>query len=102
MYTNDAKVQQRGVQGAVAILQQCIQGVSLVEGAKVNVFDLTPNRFAEWSRAVWDLQLKHLNSTDTSGPAFTYTGYFTDIEEASQQRKSMHGRAMSDSLADVC
>ena len=89
-------MQQRGVPGAVAILQQCLQGVSVPEGAEVHVFDLTPNRFAEWSRAVWDRQLHNLKNPDAPVEKFTYTGYFVDTEEADSQRKDMIGRGMED------
>ena len=69
-------MQQRGVPGVVTILKQCLQGVSIPEGAEVHVFDLTPNRFAEWSRAVWDRQLHNLKNPDACVEKFTYTGYF--------------------------
>ncbi|CAK9034569.1 Uncharacterized protein SCF082_LOCUS20909, partial [Durusdinium trenchii] len=84
------RVQQRGVQAAVAMLQQTLQGITVPTGAKVNVFDLTPNRFAEWSRAVWDRQLSQLKAPDSAAVSFTYTGYFTDMDEVEQQRKTMH------------
>eukprot|EP00435_Cladocopium_sp_Y103_P074327 s863_g48.t1 len=63
--------------------------VSVPEGAEVHVFDLTPNRFAEWSRAVWDRQLHNLKNPDACVEKFTYTGYFLDTQEADSQRKDM-------------
>lgn len=90
------KVQQRGVKGAVAILQQCLQGVQVPDGAKVHIFDLTANRFAEWSRAIWQSQLYRLKNSGCDKTEFTYTGYFLDAEEAANQQKDMLGRVMED------
>ena len=92
-------MQQRGVPGVVTILKQCLQGVSIPEGAEVHVFDLTPNRFAEWSRAVWDRQLHNLKNPDACVEKFTYTGYFAEPQEADTQRKDMIGRGMEDKEA---
>lgn len=93
------EVQQRGVKGAVAILQQCLQGVQVPDGCHIHVFDVTPNRFAEWSRAVWDRQLHNLKNPDSPVEKFTYTGYFVDVDEMKSQQKEMLGRAMEDNVA---
>lgn len=62
----------------------------------MNVYDLIPNRFAEWSRAIWGMQLKALQEPDQNHDPFTYTGFFIDDVEQNNQQSALHGRVMSD------
>lgn len=96
LFVNRNKVQQRGVQGSESILKQCLSAVRVPEGASVNVYDLIPNRFAEWSRAIWGMQLKALQEPNQNHIPFTYTGFFIDDVEQSNQQSALHGRVMSD------
>ena len=89
-------MQQRGVKGSEAILKQCLSGVTVPEGASVNVYDLIPNRFSEWSRAVWNMQLEALKNPNQNHTPFTYTGFFIDDVEQKSQESALHGRVMSD------
>ena len=91
-----AEVQQRGVAGTVAILQSCLAGVTVPEGSQVHIFDLLPNRFAEWSRAVWHLQLEFVGSRQMENLPYTYTGYMLDANEADAMGAATLGRAMKD------
>lgn len=62
----------------------------------MNVYDMIPNRFSEWSRAIWGMQLKALQEPDQNHIPFTYAGFFTDDVEQKNQQSALHGRVMSD------
>ena len=100
----ELEVQQRGVPATVAVLEQCIQGLKLPKGTPVHLFDLLPNQFGEWSKAVWKLQLDALNLPSDQVPEvkWTYTGYFTDQGECDAAHSAMAGRAMEDWCVCVC
>ncbi|CAL1139076.1 unnamed protein product [Cladocopium goreaui] len=69
-------VQQRGVIGTKEILLKLIDGLDIPPDSRVFVTDLTPNKFNEWGRAVWELQKACKESG--RGHDWRYTCYYDE------------------------
>ncbi|CAK9064636.1 unnamed protein product, partial [Durusdinium trenchii] len=58
------RVQQRGIKATTQVTTSLLDNVLTAPKQPVLVVDLLPSRFAEWSRAAWNLQKRLLNDED--------------------------------------
>ena len=84
------------MEGTIQILKQCLTGMNMSDSPQVQIFDLLPNRFAEWSRAAWALQLESLGAGQRETLPYSYTAYSLDAAECDAMRAASKGRAMKD------
>ena len=86
--------------GTLKVFEACVQGMKLPEETTVYAFDLLPNQFGEWSRAVWQLQKAELRSSADQKPAvkWRYAAYFTDSTDCNSMDSAMAGRAMQEGM----
>lgn len=97
------RVQQRGVDGTKELLEALAEGLDENARKRIYVLDLLPNRFSEWSRAAWALQLKYL--VTPSGLDWRYLGYLSqddaDLYGLTEIQNSLTGCMMKE-YWDTC